>query len=93
MANKCLDCGYAITWEIQRHQYGRAIRRGLTPAQAAQLMPRCQKCLTCALHERGIGGRQSVKSVKSVVFGCVPQSSISSLLLALKQTGKEIGRM
>jgi hypothetical protein len=92
MANKCLDCGYAITWETQRRQYGRAIRRGLTPDEAKQLMPRCQKCLTHTFRDRGMG-RQSVKSVKSVVFGCAPTDphfSIEALLLDLKQIGKEI---
>ena len=43
----CLGCGRRIvTWAEQRRQYGRAMRAGLTKAQAGELMPRCQKCTT-----------------------------------------------
>jgi hypothetical protein len=92
MASKCLDCGYPVAWNTQRSQYGRAIRRGLTPDQAKELMPLCGKCLTAALRKRGIGNRRSVKSVKSVVFESAhtdPHFSISTLLQDLKQTGVE----
>jgi hypothetical protein len=47
---KCIGCGSPrLTWAEQRRQYGRAIRRGLTPDEAKRLMPRCQKCLTVML--------------------------------------------
>jgi len=46
-----------MTWDDRRHQFGRAIRAGLTPDEAKTFMPRCQKCTTQALramrHARG----------------------------------------
>ena len=48
----CLGCGRAsITWTERRRQFGRAIGYGLTPIQAAKLMPRCHKCLTQELRK------------------------------------------
>jgi hypothetical protein len=49
--NKCLGCGLGITWTEQRRQYGRIIRRGLSPETAGHLVPRCQKCVTVLLEE------------------------------------------
>ena len=47
---RCLCCGGSITWEMQRRQYGRAIKTyGLTPDEAKTLMPRCGTCLTSLL--------------------------------------------
>jgi hypothetical protein len=44
---KCIACGLPkMTWADQRRQYGRAIRKGLTPDEAKRIMPRCQKCMT-----------------------------------------------
>jgi hypothetical protein len=49
---KCLGCGAPkLTWAEHRRQYGRALKRGLTPEEAKKLMPRCQKCMTTALGE------------------------------------------
>ncbi len=44
--DRCLDCRYRMTWAAERRQYGRALRRGLTPEGAKAAMPRCQKCMT-----------------------------------------------
>ena len=44
--NRCRGCGYPITWEAQRRQYGRLIRRGMDPEEIKPIVPRCQKCVT-----------------------------------------------
>jgi hypothetical protein len=52
---KCLGCGWIMmTWAEQRRQFGRAVRAGLSLDETKQLMPRCQKCTTEALHARGL---------------------------------------
>jgi hypothetical protein len=51
MQNRCRSCGNAMTWADQRRQYGRLIQRGLTPQATAELMPRCQKCVTTHLRD------------------------------------------
>jgi hypothetical protein len=50
----CLGCDLPIsTWAEQKRQFARAIKAyGLTPAQAKQAMPRCQKCTTELLSPR-----------------------------------------
>jgi hypothetical protein len=45
----CLRCGYAMTWDAQRRQFGRLLNRGLTAEEVKALMPRCQKCMTVTL--------------------------------------------
>jgi hypothetical protein len=52
--SKCIGCGFPVTWEHQRRQWGRLMRRGLSREEAKNLMPRCQKCMTLAL--RTVGG-------------------------------------
>ena len=48
--SKCLRCGYSMTWESERRQYGRVIRdHGLTAEDAKAFMPRCQVCVTSLL--------------------------------------------
>jgi hypothetical protein len=51
----CLNCGlgYGVTWEQQRRQFGRLIRRGFTAEQAKKILPRCQKCVTTYLRMEG----------------------------------------
>ena len=46
VGNRCLSCGYGLTWANIRVQYGRAIKRGLTLDEAKAVCPRCQKCMT-----------------------------------------------
>jgi NAD-dependent SIR2 family protein deacetylase len=48
---KCLRCYYTMTWEQQRRQYGRLMKRGMTQKQAQELLPRCQKCMTEVLRD------------------------------------------
>jgi hypothetical protein len=43
---RCRDCRNLMTWAASRVQYGRALRRGLTVAEAKAAQPRCQKCTT-----------------------------------------------
>jgi hypothetical protein len=46
-SGKCIECGQPVNWRDQRRQFARAIQTyGLTPEQAKQVMPRCQKCTT-----------------------------------------------
>jgi hypothetical protein len=50
----CADCNGRVTWSGQRRQFGRAVQDyGLTPEEAKQIMPRCGKCLTELMRERG----------------------------------------
>jgi hypothetical protein len=49
--NRCRRCGYAITWSERRRQFGRVIRKGLTPDATKELMPLCQKCCTVECRE------------------------------------------
>jgi hypothetical protein len=48
---KCLDCqnSYGMTWDNQRHQFVRLIRRGLSRDEIKVIMPRCGKCVTAWL--------------------------------------------
>ena len=46
--NICIQCGFAMTWAERRRQYGRLIRKGLSPQEADAIMPRCQKCITAS---------------------------------------------
>jgi hypothetical protein len=48
----CLRCGFPITWEAQWQQWGRLMRRGLSPEEAKALMPRCQKCITMTIGQK-----------------------------------------
>jgi hypothetical protein len=43
-----------LTWSEQRRQFGRACTAGLEPKEVKTLMPRCQKCMTVELQERGL---------------------------------------
>jgi len=49
---KCRGCNHPITWEAQRRQYGRLVRRGFEPAEVKPILPRCQKCVTRWLRDR-----------------------------------------
>jgi hypothetical protein len=53
----CLRCGYPMTWENQRRQFGRLMRRGMTTEETKALLPRCQKCMTTALRDAAMSGR------------------------------------
>jgi hypothetical protein len=49
----CRRCHYPITWENQRVQFGRAMKRyGLTRDAAKVRMPLCGKCLTSTMRGR-----------------------------------------
>ena len=50
--NKCRRCLVSLTWGNAKAQYGRMIRRGLTPEKAKALSPCCQKCTTIVLQEQ-----------------------------------------
>jgi hypothetical protein len=49
--NRCRGCKWPITWSDQKRQYRRLLDRGLSPADAREAMPRCQKCVTRFLRE------------------------------------------
>jgi hypothetical protein len=52
-SRRCRGCGqYGITWAEQRRQYGRLLRRGISPEAVKGLLPRCQKCVTALLHHQ-----------------------------------------
>lgn len=57
MANMCLDCGYPMTWDAERRQFGRLLKRGLVADEAKRLLPRCQKCITQLLRGRALKRR------------------------------------
>ena len=57
----CLRCGYAMTWEAQRRQFGRLLHRGLTAEEAKALMPRCQVCITATLLGRKAGSPMALR--------------------------------
>jgi SOS response regulatory protein OraA/RecX len=42
----CLRCHYPMTWEQQRRQFGRLMRKGFTKDEAKAALPRCQICMT-----------------------------------------------
>ena len=42
----CRACRVRLTWAACRVKYGRALRRGLSAAQAKAAGPRCQRCMT-----------------------------------------------
>lgn len=52
LTNKCHRCGTPQTWANAKAQYGRMIRRGLTPEKAKAFSPCCQKCTTIVLQEQ-----------------------------------------
>jgi hypothetical protein len=51
----CLRCGYPITWDDQKRQWGRLMRRGVSPEEGKALMPRCQKCNTITIGRKRRG--------------------------------------
>jgi hypothetical protein len=50
--NRCRRCELPLTWAMAKVQYGRMIKRGLTPDEAKTLSPCCSKCTTIVLQER-----------------------------------------
>lgn len=60
----CLRCKYPMTWEAQRRQFGRLIRRGLTKEQAKEMLPRCQKCMTVYLRELTVMAAAGIREPK-----------------------------
>jgi hypothetical protein len=46
--DRCLRCGLGMTWAEQRRQFGRLIRKGLSPQEVKAITPLCQKCITVA---------------------------------------------
>jgi hypothetical protein len=54
VSEACVSCNGRLTWSEQRRQFAIAIKVfGLTPEEAKQIMPRCGKCLTELMRERG----------------------------------------
>jgi hypothetical protein len=56
---RCLRCNYPMTWDAQKRQYARLLKRGMTPAEIKQLLPRCQKCVTATIGRWASFGRCS----------------------------------
>ena len=57
---QCKGCGTPrMTWAEDRRQYGRALKRGLSPDEAKALTPRCQKCMTIVLEALARDGTRS----------------------------------
>jgi hypothetical protein len=48
---QCGQCGALITWATRKAQYGRLVRRGLTPERVNALLLCCPKCATATLRE------------------------------------------
>jgi hypothetical protein len=46
MKGRCETCKNPLTWESQRKQYMRLIKRGWSEDRAKAAMPKCQKCVT-----------------------------------------------
>jgi len=62
---RCLRCGLGMTWAEQRRQFGRLIRKGLSPQEVKTIAPLCQKCITVAFDRTNETTR--VKSYVSMV--------------------------
>jgi hypothetical protein len=61
----CIGCRWVtLTWAGQRRQFARALSAGLTQEQTKELMPRCQKCTTKALHERGLKSKAPMRRLR-----------------------------
>ncbi len=60
---KCPRCNGPMTWSEQRRQYGRLAKHGMSPEQIKPLMPRCYRCITAWLRDRGS------KAASSLVAG------------------------
>jgi hypothetical protein len=53
MPDVCRACRRSLTWSAQQRQFFRCIQHfGLTREEAAEVMPRCQKCVTVLLGKR-----------------------------------------
>jgi hypothetical protein len=49
----CTACHWlGMTWDEQRHSYGRMMKAGLTADEAKKDSPLCKKCTSILLRER-----------------------------------------
>lgn len=51
--DRCHRCRRWLTWTEKRRQFARLMHRGFSVAEAKQILPRCQKCITVWLRSGG----------------------------------------